>query len=86
MMDSLIVRTFLSFPSSTLIVPAEPKFTREPSDVASDIGSNVTLLCLAQAHPEPQVTWRREDGLPIFNRPHTHGIITQSSGALHINS
>ncbi|XP_031169752.1 hemicentin-1 isoform X2 [Sander lucioperca] len=70
----------------SLDVGAEPKFTREPSDVASDIGSNVTLLCLAQAHPEPQVTWRREDGLPIFNRPHTHGIITQSSGALHINN
>ncbi|TDH08782.1 hypothetical protein EPR50_G00101320 [Perca flavescens] len=70
----------------SLDVGAKPKFTREPSDVASDIGSNVTLLCLAQAHPEPQVTWRREDGLPIFNRPHTHGIITQSSGALHINN
>ncbi|KAF1385466.1 hypothetical protein PFLUV_G00108060 [Perca fluviatilis] len=70
----------------SLDVGAKPKFNREPSDVASDIGSNVTLLCLAQAHPEPQVTWRREDGLPIFNRPHTHGIITQSSGALHINN
>ncbi|XP_034738598.1 hemicentin-1 isoform X2 [Etheostoma cragini] len=70
----------------SLDVGAEPKFTREPSDVASDIGSNVTLLCLAQAHPEPQITWRREDGLPIFNRPHTHGIITQSGGALHINN
>ncbi|XP_032380766.1 hemicentin-1 isoform X2 [Etheostoma spectabile] len=70
----------------SLDVGAKPKFTREPSDVASDIGSNVTLLCLAQAHPEPQITWRREDGLPIFNRPHTHGIITQSGGALHINN
>ncbi|XP_033937393.1 hemicentin-1 [Pseudochaenichthys georgianus] len=68
----------------SLDVGAQPEFTREPSDVGSDIGSNVTLLCLAQGHPEPQVSWRREDGLPIFNRRRTHGTVTQSTGALRI--
>uniref|UniRef100_A0A3Q1K5W9 Ig-like domain-containing protein n=1 Tax=Anabas testudineus TaxID=64144 RepID=A0A3Q1K5W9_ANATE len=58
----------------SLDVGAAPKFTREPSDVAADIGSNVTLLCHAQGHPEPQVTWRRDDGLPLFNRPRTHDL------------
>ncbi|KAK5869646.1 hypothetical protein PBY51_024348 [Eleginops maclovinus] len=70
----------------SLDVGAQPEFTREPSDVGSDIGSNVTLLCLAQGHPEPQVSWRREDGLPIFNRHRTHGTVTQSTGALHITN
>ncbi|KAI3368574.1 hypothetical protein L3Q82_025583, partial [Scortum barcoo] len=68
----------------SLDVGAAPKFTREPSDVAVDIGSNVTVQCLAEGHPEPQVTWRREDGLPLSNSPRTHGTITQSRGGLHI--
>ncbi|XP_074490966.1 hemicentin-1 isoform X1 [Sebastes fasciatus] len=70
----------------SLDVGAAPKFTREPSDVAVDIGSNVTLLCLAQGHPEPQITWRRDDGLQIFNRPRAYGTITQSREALHITN
>ncbi|XP_044055859.1 hemicentin-1 isoform X2 [Siniperca chuatsi] len=68
----------------SLDVGAAPKFTREPSDVAVDIGSTVTLPCLAQGYPEPQVTWSREDGLPLSNRPRAHGTITQSRGGLHI--
>ncbi|CAK6971319.1 hemicentin-1 [Scomber scombrus] len=70
----------------SLDVGAAPKFTREPSDVAVDIGSNVTLLCHAQGYPEPQVTWRREDGSPIFNKPNRHSTITQSRGGLHITN
>ncbi|XP_053178575.1 hemicentin-1 [Scomber japonicus] len=70
----------------SLDVGAAPKFTREPSDVAVDIGSNVTLLCHAQGYPEPQVTWRREDGSPIFNKHHRHSTITQSRGGLHITN
>ncbi|KAG8003177.1 Hemicentin-1, partial [Nibea albiflora] len=75
--------------SSLLVVDtfgAIPKFTREPSDVAVDIGSNVTLPCLAEGYPEPQVTWRREDGLPLSQRPRAHGTITQNRGSLHITS
>ncbi|XP_031715320.1 hemicentin-1 isoform X1 [Anarrhichthys ocellatus] len=70
----------------SLDVGAAPKFTREPSDVELDIGSNGTLLCLAQGHPEPQVTWRREDGLPIFNRRRAYGTITRSREGLHITN
>ncbi|KAE8293961.1 Hemicentin-1 Fibulin-6 [Larimichthys crocea] len=70
----------------SLDVGATPKFTREPSDVAVDIGSNVTLPCLAEGYPEPQVTWRREDGLPLSQRPRAHGTITQNRGSLHITS
>ncbi|KAM4629779.1 hemicentin-1 [Polymixia lowei] len=70
----------------TLDVGAAPKFTREPSDVAADIGSNVTLPCHARGHPEPQVTWRREDGAAVFNRPHTRSTVTQGRGELHITN
>ncbi|XP_068599564.1 hemicentin-1 [Brachionichthys hirsutus] len=66
----------------SLDVGAPPKFTREPLDVAVDIGSNVTLVCLARGYPEPDVTWRREDQLPIFNRPGSQSTVTQSSGGL----
>lgn len=65
---------------------AAPRFTVEPSDVAVDIGSNVTLPCHAQGYPEPQITWRREDSSPLFNRPRTHGSISQSKGHLQITS
>uniref|UniRef100_A0AAZ3SJS1 Hemicentin 1 n=1 Tax=Oncorhynchus tshawytscha TaxID=74940 RepID=A0AAZ3SJS1_ONCTS len=54
--------------TSDLCLPAAPQFTREPSDVAADIGSNVTLPCHVQGYPEPQITWRREDNAPIFTR------------------
>ncbi|XP_034035488.1 hemicentin-1 [Thalassophryne amazonica] len=70
----------------SLSVGAAPRFVREPSDVAEDIGSNVTLLCHVQGYPEPQVSWRREDGVPLFNRPHPHSTVTQSRGGLHITN
>ncbi|XP_056893820.1 hemicentin-1 isoform X2 [Takifugu flavidus] len=68
----------------SLDVGAVPKFTREPSDVALDIGSDVTLGCLAQGYPDPQITWRREDGRLLFKRPRTEGSVAQSKGGLHI--
>uniref|UniRef100_A0A8C7MZR3 Hemicentin-1 n=1 Tax=Oncorhynchus kisutch TaxID=8019 RepID=A0A8C7MZR3_ONCKI len=64
----------------TLDVGSAPQFTREPSDVAADIGSNVTLPCHVQGYPEPQITWRREDNAPIFTRRPTHSTITQKTG------
>uniref|UniRef100_A0A3Q4HTJ7 Hemicentin 1 n=1 Tax=Neolamprologus brichardi TaxID=32507 RepID=A0A3Q4HTJ7_NEOBR len=70
----------------SLSVGAAPKFTVEPSDVAVDIGFNVTLPCYAQGYPEPEIAWRREDGSPLFNRPRTHGTISQSKGHLQITN
>ncbi|XP_058494160.1 hemicentin-1 isoform X1 [Solea solea] len=70
----------------SLDVGAAPKFTREPSDVAADIGSNVSLLCHTQGYPEPEVTWRREDGLALFNMSRTHGTVTKSREGLHITN
>ncbi|XP_023195302.1 hemicentin-1 [Xiphophorus maculatus] len=67
-----------------LDVGATPKFTLQPSNVVEDIGSNVTLSCQAHGHPEPQVTWRREDGSSLFNRAHSHSTIIQKKGDLHI--
>lgn len=89
MMDTFIVcrmqhRWILTFAILNLEPTAAPKFTREPSDMALDIGSNVTLGCLVQGYPDPRVTWRREDGLLLFNRPRTHGSVAQSRGGLHI--
>lgn len=71
----------LSFISTPLAVP---KFTQEPSDVVVDIGSNVTLPCHAHGYPEPQITWRREDGSTLFTRPRLHGSISQRKGDLRI--
>ncbi|XP_005733181.1 hemicentin-1 isoform X1 [Pundamilia nyererei] len=70
----------------SLSVGAAPKFTVEPSDVAVDIGFNVTLPCYARGYPEPEIAWRREDGSPLFNRPRTHGTISQSKGRLQITN
>lgn len=65
---------------------AAPEFIREPSDVAADIGLSVSLLCLVQGHPEPEVTWRRQDYVDLFNTPRTQGSITQSKEGLQITS
>ncbi|XP_077463990.1 hemicentin-1 [Stigmatopora argus] len=70
----------------TLDVGDAPKFTLEPFDVAGDIGSNVTLACRAQGYPEPQVTWKRQDGLPLFNTHLRHSTITQDKEGLHISN
>ncbi|XP_028301363.1 hemicentin-1 isoform X2 [Gouania willdenowi] len=68
----------------SLDVGAAPTFSREPTDVAVDIGLNVTFPCHAQGHPEPQVSWRREDGVALFGKRRVHGSISQRKGDLHI--
>ncbi|XP_074524022.1 hemicentin-1 [Halichoeres trimaculatus] len=67
----------------SLDVGAPPKFVQEPSDVALDIGSEVSLLCSAEGHPEPKLTWRRGDGLHIFRKPRTHGTVTRNTAGIH---
>ncbi|XP_019730955.1 hemicentin-1 isoform X2 [Hippocampus comes] len=63
-----------------------PKFTQEPLNVSVDIGSNVTLPCQAQGYPDPQVTWRRLDGLPLFDQHHRRSVMTQDKRGLHITN
>ncbi|KAJ7986246.1 hypothetical protein DPEC_G00337960 [Dallia pectoralis] len=77
-----------SFPGKfTLDVGSAPQFTREPSDVSSNIGSNVTLPCNVHGYPDPKVTWRREDNAPLFVRHTSHSTITQNSaGDLQISN
>ncbi|XP_017573536.2 hemicentin-1 isoform X3 [Pygocentrus nattereri] len=71
----------------TLDVGSAPQFTRQPSDVAADIGSNITLPCHAQGHPEPRLTWRREDNSALFSGRHSHSTVTQKrNGDLLITS
>lgn len=33
-------------------------------------GSNVSLSCKATGHPEPNITWKREDGLEFIHNGH----------------
>ncbi|KAI7799480.1 hemicentin-1 isoform X1 [Triplophysa rosa] len=70
----------------TLDVGSAPQFTRKPSDLSADIGTNVTLPCHAQGHPEPQLSWRREDNVALFSKHRGHSTITQKSGHLFITN
>ncbi|XP_053341492.1 hemicentin-1 [Clarias gariepinus] len=70
-----------------LDVGSVPQFTRQPSNVAADIGSNITLACHAQGYPDPRVTWRREDNTALFSRRHGHSSVTQKrDGELQITN
>ncbi|XP_078498867.1 hemicentin-1 [Lissotriton helveticus] len=71
----------------TLDVGSAPVFTQEPSDVSMDIGSNVTLPCNAQGHPEPKIKWRRLDNSSLFSRPFAVSFISQQrTGSLFIKN
>uniref|UniRef100_A0A8C1K3P7 Hemicentin-1 n=1 Tax=Cyprinus carpio TaxID=7962 RepID=A0A8C1K3P7_CYPCA len=52
----------------TLDVGSAPQFTRKPSDLSADIGTNITLPCHAQGHPKPQLSWRREDNVQLSSQ------------------
>lgn len=71
----------------SILFPAPPIFTQEPSDESVDVGSNITLPCYVQGYPEPKVKWRRLDGASLFSRPLAVSYISQlRTGALSINS
>ncbi|XP_051581270.1 hemicentin-1-like isoform X1 [Myxocyprinus asiaticus] len=63
----------------TLDVGSAPQFTRKPSDLSADIGTNITLQCHAQGHPKPQLSWRREDNVALFSQHHGPSTVTQKS-------
>ncbi|XP_062857960.1 hemicentin-1 [Trichomycterus rosablanca] len=63
-----------------LDVGSLPQFTRQPSDIAADIGSDLTLPCQAQGHPEPRITWRREDNAALSSHRHGHSTVSQKRG------
>lgn len=36
------------------------------ADLVVDEGANVSLRCIARGSPEPSITWKRENGQPIY--------------------
>ncbi|RXN06313.1 hemicentin-1 [Labeo rohita] len=73
--------------SITLDVGSAPQFTRKPSDLSADIGTNITLPCHAQGHPKPQFSWRREDNVQLFSQHRGPSTVTQkTNGDLSITN
>uniref|UniRef100_A0A8C1I841 Cell adhesion molecule-related/down-regulated by oncogenes n=1 Tax=Cyprinus carpio TaxID=7962 RepID=A0A8C1I841_CYPCA len=71
----------------TLDVGSAPQFTRKPTDLSADIGTNITLPCHAQGHPKPQVSWRREDSVQLFSQHRRPSTVThKTNGDLFITS
>ncbi|KAF6207943.1 hypothetical protein GE061_016392 [Apolygus lucorum] len=49
-------------------VPPDILNDETSADVSIQEGENATLICKAAGHPEPRITWRREDGTHILLR------------------
>ncbi|XP_014256804.1 lachesin-like isoform X2 [Cimex lectularius] len=47
-------------------VPPDILYDETSADVSIQEGENATLTCKAAGHPEPRITWKREDGEPIL--------------------
>ncbi|XP_016112004.1 hemicentin-1 [Sinocyclocheilus grahami] len=70
-----------------LQVGAAPVFSESPVDITAGVGDNITLPCIARGFPTPSLTWRRQDGRPIFGKSSGHvGTSQLPSGALQIQS
>uniref|UniRef100_A0A8C1VD56 Ig-like domain-containing protein n=1 Tax=Cyprinus carpio TaxID=7962 RepID=A0A8C1VD56_CYPCA len=68
-------------------VVAAPTFSESPVDITASVGDNITLPCIARGFPKPSLTWRRQDGRPIFGKSSGHVCTSQlPSGALQIQS
>ncbi|XP_063796284.1 hemicentin-1 isoform X2 [Pseudophryne corroboree] len=66
-----------------LRVGSAPVFTESPSDIAMDIGSDVTLLCTARGFPEPKIKWRKLNHTSKHSKPLMYN---QRTGTLHITN
>ncbi|RXN18375.1 hemicentin-2 isoform X1 [Labeo rohita] len=70
-----------------LQVGAAPTFSESPADITASVGDNITLPCVARGFPTPSLTWRRQDGRPIFGKSSGHvGTSQLPTGALQIQS
>ncbi|KAG8436526.1 hypothetical protein GDO86_007581 [Hymenochirus boettgeri] len=70
----------------TLSVGSPPAFTKTPSDVSMDIGSELSLTCSAQGFPEPEIKWRRLNHSSESLKPLSyHYNSQQKMGTLHIS-
>ena len=51
-----------------VLVPPDIVYDETSSDMSVQEGENATLICKANGHPPPRITWRREDNDPIILR------------------
>lgn len=47
-------------------VPPDISDDQSSSDLTVREGGNATFFCRATGHPSPKVTWRRDDGSPLY--------------------
>uniref|UniRef100_G3RQA0 Peroxidasin like n=1 Tax=Gorilla gorilla gorilla TaxID=9595 RepID=G3RQA0_GORGO len=57
-------------------LPAKPSFVIQPQDTEVLIGTSTTLECMATGHPQPHITWTRDNGLELDGSRH----VATSSG------
>ncbi|XP_073439014.1 hemicentin-1 [Dendrobates tinctorius] len=67
----------------SLNVGSAPVFIQIPDDIATDIGSDVTLSCTAQGIPEPKIKWKKLNITSASAKPLMYN---QKTGKLQINS
>ncbi|XP_066956832.1 irregular chiasm C-roughest protein-like [Macrobrachium rosenbergii] len=56
----------------------EPKFVHVPTDQYAGLGENVTLQCLVDASPEPDIVWIKDDRL-VGEGPSLHVVASRSN-------
>jgi len=61
-------------------IPPDIVDAESSGDVMVTEGSNSSLRCTAAGHPTPLITWRREDGRPIYNHA-----LTVEGAVLHLS-